>query len=341
MNRKTTMRPMAAGRVLSAENENRIREARDSLDAVLNKLAKEMEEDGALVQHMNRVALKPGRVRVAADPKSREADLMIYGDIGGGWYDEGITAESITNEIGALDVDTLNVRINSGGGLVFEGIAIYNALARHSANVVVHIDGIAASIASVIAMAGDEIRISEGSHVMIHKPWSFAMGDATAMRKEAEVLDKLEAGIIDIYAARTGKARGDLEQWVGDETWFLGQEAVDAGFADEMVPAKKKKAANSALLNLFKNTPQNLLSAPDTPEVREFEIFLRDGEGLSNSQAKRIAAQAKRRLDRDDPAEPQVKPLRDVGGESADVERRDLADKLAQRITQFTTNIKE
>lgn len=335
------MRPMAAGRVLSAANEKRIREARDSLDSVLEKLEQELQEDSGLQQHMNRVALKPGHVRVNADPKAREAELMIYGDIGGGWFDEGITAKGITDQIDALDVDTLNVRINSGGGLVFEGIAIYNAIVRHPANVVIHIDGIAASIASVIAMAGDEIRIAEGAHIMIHKPWSFAMGDAEAMRKEADILDKLEAGIVDIYAARTSSKRSDLETWVGAETWFLGQEAVDAGFADEMVPAKKKKPANSALLNLFRNTPQNLIPAVDTPEIREFETFLRDGEGLSNAQAKRIATHAMRGLDRDDPTTPQVKPLRDVGGESADAAKSDLASRLAQSITQFTTTIKE
>ena len=219
----------------------------------------------------------------------------------------------------------MNVRINSGGGLVFEGVAIYNALARHPAHIVVHIDSIAASIASVIAMAGDEIRISEGSNIMIHKPWSGAWGDAEMLRKEADILDKLESGIIDIYAARTGAKRSDLVAWVGAETWFTGQEAVDAGFADEMIPAKKKKPANSALLGLFKNTPQNLLSAGAAPQVREFEAFLRDGEGLSNAQAKRIAAKAMRELDRDDPLKPQITPLRDVGDESAAVELRRLA----------------
>lgn len=322
---KPPMRHKAAGRILSAVNESRIREARDALDDVLSKLEDEIAQDSTLLQHMNRMALKPGHVRINADDTSREAELLIYGDIGGGWYDEGITAKSVTDSLAELDVDTLNVRINSGGGLVFEGVAIYNALARHPAHIVVHIDSIAASIASVIAMAGDEIRISEGSNIMIHKPWSGAWGDAEMLRKEADILDKLESGIIDIYAARTGAKRSDLAAWVGAETWFLGQEAVDAGFADEMVPAKKKKPANSALLGLFKNTPQNLLSAGAAPQVREFEAFLRDGEGLSNAQAKRIAAKAMRELDRDDPLKPQITPLRDVGDESAAVELRRLA----------------
>lgn len=327
----------AAGRVLSSANEASIREARDLIDSVLSKLAQDEPEDSDH-RRVNRMALKPGRVRVNADSASRAAEVLIYGDIGYGWYDEGITGESISNEISDLDVDEINVRINSGGGLVFEGLAIYQTLARHSAKIIVHIDGIAASIASVIAMAGDEIRISEGANLMIHKPWSGVWGDAVALRKEAAVLDQLEEGLINIYAARSGAKRSDLEEWVGAETWFLGQQAVDAGLADVMVPAKKK-AANSALLNFFKNTPQNLIASTDTPEIREFETFLRDGEGLSNAQAKRIAAQAARGLDRDDPPAPQVKPLRDAGGESADVEAREIASRLAKSITQFTTTI--
>lgn len=335
MSEKTTKRPMAAGRVLSAANEASIRDARDLIDSVLSKLAQEEPEDSTQHSRANRMALKPGRVRVNVDAGD-EAEILIYGDIGYGWYDEGITAESISREISAIDADTINVRVNSGGGLVFEGLAIYNALARHSAKIVMHVDSIAASIASVILMAGDEIRISEGAQVMIHKPWSGLYGDANALRKEAEILDKLEGGIVDIYAARTGANRADLELWVGSETWFTGQEAVDAGFADSMTPAKKKvKAASSALFDLFKNTPQNLLASASTPEIREFEVFLRDGEGLSHSQAKNIAIHVKNLMSRDEILEPQVKPLRDVGGESADAVPSDIANRLAQRITQF------
>lgn len=334
---KQTMQPRAAGRVLSAANEASIREARDLIDNVLSKLAQDEPADGAK-NHVGRMALKPGRVRVDSDA-GPEAEILIYGDIGYGWYDEGITGESISREIAEIDSDVINVRINSGGGLVFEGLAIYNALARHDAKIIMHVDSIAASIASVILMAGDEIRISEGAQVMIHKPWSGLYGDANALRKEAEILDKLEGGIIDIYAARTGAERSDLESWVDAETWFTGQEAVDAGFADSMTPAKKKKAANSALFNLFKHAPQNLLAAAGTPEIREFENFLRDGEGLSNAQAKRIAARAARGLDRDDPPTPQVKPLRDVGGESAAAAKGEIASRLAKSIAQFTTTI--
>jgi len=330
------MQRKAAGRVLSAENERLLIEARNNLDTVLSKLAQEDPEDASSIRYVNRMALKPGHVRFNA-LADNEAEVLIYGDIGGGWWDEGITGESISNQIAELDVDTIHVRINSGGGLVFEGLAIYQAFARHDAKIIVHIDSIAASIASVIAMAGDEIRISEGANLMIHKPWSGVWGDANALRKEADVLDQLQAGLINIYEARTDAKRADLESWVNAETWFLGQAAVDAGFADVVVPAKKKKAAASAMLNHFKNTPKNLLVSAGGPEIREFEAFLRDGEGLSHAQAKRIAA-AMPRVNREDSPEPPETPLRD-GGDPAD-EQRAAASRIAQHIKTLTT-IKE
>lgn len=218
------------------------------------------------------------------------ADVFIYGDIGG-WMD-GLSANDFSREVNALSVGTMNVRLNSGGGSVFEGQAIYNTLSQHPAKVIVSIDGVAASIASVIAMAGDEIRITEGSHVMVHKPWSMALGDAESMRKEAEVLDSLESGIIDIYAARTGKDRKQLTDWVAAETWFKGQSAVDAGFADKVIPAKRRENyARSSIFNSFLHTPVDIIDELcNTPNIRELERILRDVEGFSQTQAKRIIA---------------------------------------------------
>jgi len=141
-------------------------------------------------------------------------------------------------------------------------------------------------------MAGDEIRITEGSHIMVHKPWSMAMGDADSMRKEADVLDSLESGIIDIYAARTGKNTKQLTDWVSAETWFKGQAAVDAGFADSVIPAKRRENyARSNIFNSFLHTPVDILNELcNIPHVRELERVLRDVEGFSQTQAKRIIA---------------------------------------------------
>lgn len=233
--------------------------------------------------------LSPGLARIHAKSET-EADVYLYGDIGGYW--DGCDSATFVKEIAALDVDTITVHINSPGGIVFDGVAIYNALVSHDAKIIVSIEGIAASIASVIAMAGDEVRIGESANFMIHKPWSGCWGNADDMRKQADVLDVLEEGLIAIYSARTDKTAEDLAPLLTAETWYTGKQAVDEGFADACVP-NKKKSAKSALLNCYQNTPVDLRNDNGhSPQVREFEKILRDGEGCPHSQAKRLAALA-------------------------------------------------
>lgn len=251
------------------------------------------------------------------------AEVFVYGDIGG-WGD-GIGSDEFARELKSLKVTDITARINSGGGSVFEGQAIYNSLVSHPAKVSVVIDGIAASIASVIAMSGDTISITEGSHIMVHKPWSMAMGDANSMRKEAEVLDSLESGIIDIYAARTGKSRDQLEKWVANETWFKGASAVDAGFADNVIPAKRKENfAKSNILNHYLHLPIDIAEdVCNTPHIRDVERVLRDVEGFSQSQAKRIIALMQQDYD-----------YRDGDGQ------REAALKLAEFLDKITNEVK-
>lgn len=221
------------------------------------------------------------------------AEVFIYGDIGG-WYD-GITADQFCQDLSGMDVEQLDVRINSGGGLINEGIAIYNALVRHKAKVTMTIDGMAASIASVIAMAGDEISICEGARMMIHDPWAFAMGNAEEMRKEAEVLDGFKDDIVDLYAARTDRNRPDLEKMMSDETWMSAREAVDHGFADSMVDAKKKtKCAASALMKLY-HAPVDMLGQ-GTVTARDIEEQLHDSGGFSKTQSRSMAFAAMNKI---------------------------------------------
>lgn len=229
--------------------------------------------------------LFPGVLHLAKKNET-EAEVFIYGDIGGYW--DGVSAELFAKELARLDVDTINVRLNSGGGVIWEGIAIYNALVRHKAKVIVHIESIAASIASVIAMAGDEIKIHEGSRLMIHKPWSFAMGTSLDMRSEADLLDALESDIIDIYEARTEQERDNLAEWVGAETWLSAKDAVENGFADEVIPAKKKpKSAATAMMSVYRHAPEDITD--QEPTARDIEEMLR-ANGFSQTKAKRIVA---------------------------------------------------
>ena len=170
------------------------------------------------------------------------ADVYIYDEIGEGMFGGGISAISVIDQLKALGSRELNVRINSPGGSVFEGVAIYNALARHAGEVTTHIDGIAASIASIIAMAGKRVLIAENAMMMIHNPWSFAGGDSAQMRKTADVLDQIKETLITTYATRTGIERESIARMMDEETWMTASEAVAQKFADESVAGVKAAA---------------------------------------------------------------------------------------------------
>ena len=165
-----------------------------------------------------------------ANRAADSAEVWIFDEIGEG----GIGAEQFCRDLQALRaVKNLTLRINSPGGCAFSGVAIYNALARHQARKTVWVDGIAASIASVIAMAGNEIRIPENAIVMIHDPYALCMGTAEDMRITATALDKVKTSLVSAYK-RCGQTEDTIRAWMRDETWFTGVEAVNAGLADRL-----------------------------------------------------------------------------------------------------------
>lgn len=177
----------------------------------------------------------PGKRTVSAlTVRDDTAELLLYDDIGEFWG-MGTSAESVIDQLGELDdsIKNLTVRINSPGGDVFDGAAIYNALARQRIPVDVQIDGVAASIASIIAMAGDTITIASNAMMMVHNPWMMSMGDAAVLRSDATLLDQVRSGMTRIYTARTGQPEGVIEAIMDAETWMTAAEAVDQGFADE------------------------------------------------------------------------------------------------------------
>lgn len=177
--------------------------------------------------------------RIVYNEAEEEADIYIYNEIGG-W---GTSAQQFAIDLKAIAAKKLNVRINSPGGSVFEGYAIYNQLVdwgKKHGEVIVWVDGWAASIASVIAMAGDTINVYENAKLMIHKPWSFAMGTADDMRMEADILDGLQQDILAIYVARSGGDEKTLNRQINNETWFSAKEAVAAGLADNIIANKQK-----------------------------------------------------------------------------------------------------
>lgn len=187
------------------------------------------------------------RAAAKAFPQSKTADIHIFGDIGENWWsDQTITAKQFVQDLEKLtDVETLNIRINSYGGAVSDGLAIYNALRRHPAAKIVSVEGVAISIASLIAMAGDTVDMPANSLFMIHAPWSSIAGNASDMRAEADVLDAHARAMVSSYARKTGRPEADLLALLTDgvDHWYTAQEAMDAGFADTVSDALQTAAS--------------------------------------------------------------------------------------------------
>lgn len=185
------------------------------------------------------------RIRAAG---KKTAEIYLYDVIGQDWWG-GITAKDFAEALkSAGDIDTIKLRVNSPGGDVFDGFAIYNQLARHSARVEVDVDGEAASIASIIIMAADEIRVADNAMIMIHDPWSFAVGSADALRDKAVLLDQVKGSLLRTYAARTGQTEDTLSEWMSAETWFDAAQAKQNGFADTVTePVRMAASARGAV----------------------------------------------------------------------------------------------
>jgi len=177
------------------------------------------------------------RYQIKAQGESR-AELLIYGDIGEDWWaEESNDARTIVGKLAGMgDVFDLTVRINSYGGSVADGIAIYNALKRHPASVTVSVEGVAVSIASLIAMAGDSVEMPSNTLMMIHAPWGVAVGNAPDLRDMADTLDKFAEAMASSYAAKTGRDYDEMLALLtdGEDHWYTAAEAVEAGFADVM-----------------------------------------------------------------------------------------------------------
>lgn len=167
--------------------------------------------------------------------------LSIFDDIGA----YGVSAKSFLDDLRTVTTDAVDVEINSPGGDVFAGLAIYNGLRASGKKINVKVLGLAASAASLVAMAGDTIEMPENAFMMIHNPWGFAMGGADEMRNTADVLDKIGTGLVSTYAKRTGKTDQEITALLDAETWMTAQEAVDAGFATSVTAALAVKASYS------------------------------------------------------------------------------------------------
>ena len=238
---------------------------------------------------MKRSPFRKGKADLRVVAAATTTEIMLYDEIS--WW--GITAEMFKHELDAISTPNIDLRINSPGGDVFDSLAIYNALREHPAKITTHIDGVAASMASVIAMAGDETHMAENAFLMIHDPWALVIGNAVDLRKEADLLDKVSGSLVMAYEEKTGKTTEQIQAWMAEETWFTAAEASEAGFVDEVIGAETEEPAKLAAsfdLSIFAHVPDVLAQAePEEPTIRDLERALRDA-GLSQIAAKQYIA---------------------------------------------------
>lgn len=214
-------------------------------------------------------------VRASAD----SVEMLVHGVIGDSW--EGLDSGSVSQFLRENRGKPVNVDINSPGGLAYDGVSIYNSLVMHDAAVNVDITGIAASAASIIAMAGDKIRIAENGSLMIHRALAIGIGNQKVMLDLADFLDKLDNQIAATYAARTGRKAETMVKLMDGEvdgTTFSGTEAVSEGFADEVIPLKKKMKNAAGVADQFASEASSRELEAVSARVRRIEL---DAVGVS------------------------------------------------------------
>ncbi|HNW09992.1 MAG TPA: Clp protease ClpP [Candidatus Rifleibacterium sp.] len=239
----------------------------------------------------NKLRLK-ALARQKSAVKAQGNELMLYGTIGS-YYDE-LDGKKIVEQIKAM-TGNITVRVNSPGGDVFDGIAIMNALKDHGkekGSVTVIVEALAASIASVIAVgAADELIMQEGSYLMVHNPWTIAIGDAKEFEQVAGVLRQLSGTLASIYARKTGKDKDEMQALMDAETWIDSAKALELGFADK-AEGEEPASVENFDLSMFDKVPEELRIAakgakPTT--IRDFEKILRNA-GFSRSEARAVAS---------------------------------------------------
>lgn len=200
-------------------------------------------------------------------------ELYLY-DVVGGWLG-GVTPQMIADDLKAAGkIDLINLRINSPGGDVFDGITIHNLLKRHPARVEVDIDGLCGSIATIIAMAGDHVRMAQNATFMVHEPSSGCWGTAEDMRKQGDLLEQTKETLLDTYIAKTGGDRAHLSALMADETWLRASDARAEGFVDEITDELEMAACAEFDLSRFKNVPPRLKAAKAETKPNAFRARL-------------------------------------------------------------------
>ena len=202
---------------------------------------------------------------LTSKPSVSETEISIFDEIG--MY--GVSAKQFITDLKSIPAtDRIVLKIHSPGGEVFDGNAIFNALQRRG-NVEVQIEGLAASMATVISLAGMPVKMAANGFYMIHNPWGVAMGDAAELRDQAQLLDKIRSNMVGAYAAKSGQSAEQIQAWMDSETWFTAEEALSAGFVDEITDTLSLAASSNKFARMakFKNAPANLTAQPPRMEI--------------------------------------------------------------------------
>jgi ATP-dependent Clp protease, protease subunit len=203
--------------------------------------------------------------------EGKKGELYIYGPISSQtWWGDEISPKNFKNDLDLLgDISELTVYINSDGGDVFAGQAIHSMLKRHQAKVTCYIDGLAASIASIIAMAGDVVHMPTNAMIMIHNPWTYAAGNAEEFRKMAETLDKIRESSVAVYQEKTGLSEKKIIEMMDAETWMSAKDAKKLGFADEIDEEKLIAASIDGKFIMINGQKMDLSRYRNSPPIKE------------------------------------------------------------------------
>lgn len=206
----------------------------------------------------------------AKDDKESDNTISMYDPIGESFFGDGVTAKRVSAALRSIGKRDVIVNLNSPGGDVFEGIAIYNLLREHPGAVTVRVLGLAASAASVIAMAGDSVEISRAGFLMMHNVWMAAIGNRNDMRDAADLLEPIDRALAELYAAKSGMDTAQVAALMDKETWIGGNEAIEQGFADSLLPADQveEKDEDSAPANAIRRIHQALAKQGATRKER-------------------------------------------------------------------------
>jgi ATP-dependent protease ClpP protease subunit len=259
-------------------------------DELKNKI---ILKEGAVMKN-KKTLIKAGAYEIRAAGED-STELLIYGDIGESWWGEGVEAKNVVKELQSIDTKNILVRVNSYGGSVADGLAIYNALKRHSAKITIVIEGVAVSIASLIAMSGDTIEIAENAMLMIHAPWGSSAGNSKEMRDYADLLDKYAESMASSYMSKSGKSREDVLLLLtdGEDHWYNASEAVEEGFAD--VLTEELQIAASFDLSRFKQKPAAIAAAYNKPKAKVEAKPIEETQ-MTDEEKKAAAAKAEKEL---------------------------------------------